>query len=172
MRAGLAIKEGRYQFAFACLLRAIELDSSRAAYFRDLGDMWLRKGRDTDALAAHTRAVELAPDDPNCHSDLGRVFVLRQQFEKAVAAYERALRLDPKRADIYVELGNALYMKTQTTMSHERSSSTGARSRSIPPKPGHTMASPVSIPSEANGTRPLTCCTEASNARHELSNCT
>jgi tetratricopeptide (TPR) repeat protein len=110
-RAGLAIKEGRYQFAFACLLHAIELDSSQAAYFRDLGDMWLRKGRDVDALAAHTRAVELAPDDPDCHSDLGRVFVLRHQFEEAVAAYERALRLDPKRADIYVELGNALYMK-------------------------------------------------------------
>ncbi len=64
-RAGLAVKEGRDQFAFACLPHAIELDASRAEYFRDLGHSWLRQRRYADAQAAYARAVELAPDHPS-----------------------------------------------------------------------------------------------------------
>ncbi len=109
LRARLALRQGREDFALACLLRAVSLDPTKAEYLNDLGELWQRKRRQPEALAAYIQALRLTPGDPDRYEALGRALCRQGLHAEAAAVYERALRLDPNRADVHVALGDVRY---------------------------------------------------------------
>ncbi len=127
LRARLALRQGREDFALACLLRAVSLDPTTADYLNDLGELWQRKRRQPEALAAYIQALRLTPGDPDRYEALGRALCRQGLHAEAAAVYERALRLDPNRADVHVALGDVRYAQRATTAAEADADSDASR---------------------------------------------
>lgn len=105
----LEIRDGpnlRYALASAChqlerfdeevahLERAVRLNPSFAAAWRNLGAIYVSRGELTAAERALERAVALDPGSSAAHRHLGALYQLTKRQDQARQAYERARRLD------------------------------------------------------------------------------
>ena len=69
---------------------AMDSDSTQAALWRELGDLYLRRGEAQRAREAFDKVLRLAPQDARAHSGRGAALRELGLFEMAVVAYESA----------------------------------------------------------------------------------
>jgi len=99
------LNAGQFAAAEACLLRAVGLDSTRAATWNHLGVARLAQGHTPDALVALRRARRLAPADEDIRFNLGNALARAGQFAAAASLLGSP---HPKRADQLALCGMAL----------------------------------------------------------------
>ena len=88
--------------------KAVSLDASHAAAFRELGHMMWREGDLTAARGHVERALQLDADDPWTHHYLGSLLLLEGRDGEAEAEFRQAIRLWPDQALFHADLGDAL----------------------------------------------------------------
>lgn len=104
----LARDEGRNQVAMDMVSKAIEQDSSIAAFHHTRATLLHVLGRETEAIDSYREAVRLDPEDAQLQSDLGCALVAFGNNEGAEPCLRNAVRLAPTRAVMQYNLGVAL----------------------------------------------------------------
>jgi len=97
-----------FQTAAELIQRAIEINSTQAAFFMDLGSVYRSLGNLRKAAEYYIEAIRLNPQSAEAYVNLGNVFQDGQQFDDAVACFRRAIDLKPGLIGAYENLGNAL----------------------------------------------------------------
>lgn len=78
---------------------AIELDSSQAHYYNNLGNAFFALTRLDDAEEVYRHAVALQPDYAEAIYNLGNTLQVLQRYDEALVCYEQAVRLKPHYTD-------------------------------------------------------------------------
>lgn len=86
---------GQMERALASLERAVALDSSRPALWRELARLRGGAGDQAGALRALVRAAALAPKDRALHLDLSQAYAAAKEPGKAAREMEKVAALDP-----------------------------------------------------------------------------
>jgi len=85
--------------AHSYMREAVEIDSTFAQGFGNLGWLLLRTRTYDYAIACTLEAIRLAPDDDLFPLQLGRIWKTRGYLDKALPWYERSMRLNPRNVD-------------------------------------------------------------------------
>ncbi len=104
-----AYARGDLDAALADFEAAIQADSSLAAAYAGVGDVFRKQGRDDKAIEPYKRAARLMPREFTYHYRLGRAYQAVQHHDEAAATYERAVDLDATNAPVRINLGVVYY---------------------------------------------------------------
>ncbi|MBN2226470.1 MAG: tetratricopeptide repeat protein [candidate division Zixibacteria bacterium] len=88
--------QGKYATAVACYRRALEIDSSSADIYTDLGACLHAVGEWHNALQALQRAISLDPDHAIAHFNLGVVYSSLNDFERTKLHWNKYIELMPE----------------------------------------------------------------------------
>jgi tetratricopeptide (TPR) repeat protein len=106
-------QKGEYEAALVEWKKALEVNSSEASTYLNLGLVQLQLGKQTDAIASLRKANELDPEFPEAQNDLGAILERTGQTALAEEAYRAALRIQPTLADAHANLANLLASRDQ-----------------------------------------------------------
>jgi adenylate cyclase len=96
--------------ALQLALQAIDLDSTDARGFGELGFAYLWRKQHDAAISAYRRALTLNPNDADLMSEMADALAFSGQSEEAVELLHKAMRLNPFYPDEYLwNLGGAYY---------------------------------------------------------------
>ncbi len=110
----LAHQTGHHQLSADMIGRAIQINSSVAAYHSNYGLAMVTLNRKDTAIAAYRQALALRPNYPEAHNNLGIVLYSLGQYDAAIQHYTRAIGLKPDYIDAYHNFADALAAKGQT----------------------------------------------------------
>lgn len=85
--------------------RALTFETTAAAVYTALGELYLHSGQPIDAEREFRLAIERKLDDVDAHVGLAEALASRRQFEEAEAAFKRAIALEPGYWGGYAALG-------------------------------------------------------------------
>jgi tetratricopeptide (TPR) repeat protein len=85
---------------------AIEINSSYADAYGNLGNVYLVLDRLEESIEQNRRALELKPSRFGSHNNQGVAFQALGRFEEAELAFARALELAPREASVHLNLAN------------------------------------------------------------------
>jgi predicted O-linked N-acetylglucosamine transferase (SPINDLY family) len=105
----VAYKTGRLERAVKLIGQAIRVDSARAAYHADLGNVLKDSGDRASAIDAYRRALALRPEYVEAHNNLGVVLQQENQLEPALLHFRRATKLSPDHFRAHFNEGNVLH---------------------------------------------------------------
>lgn len=101
----LAHQQGHADVALERIQRSLELESTHADWYSNLGIVLKTLGRADDAAAAFRQAIALDAGHANAHTNLGVILRAQQRNAEAEAEYRTALRLAPDHTSAYHNLG-------------------------------------------------------------------
>ena len=102
-------QQSGYEKARQATLKAIELDSTYAQGYIELGDIKLYHDFDwKGAEEAYRKALHLEPSNADVLTGLGDHQNVIGRYREAEEYYKKALRFNPLKPIIYLDLGNAL----------------------------------------------------------------
>ena len=85
--------EENYDAAATELKKAIEMDSTKAHYYVELGRILMRKqGGDEEAVTVLKKATTQSPDNPKLRSMLGQVLYRLKRTDESIGEFERAVK--------------------------------------------------------------------------------
>ena len=102
----------RHSEAFALYQHCLEIDSTHAASYFELGHYLMALNRGEEAGAYFKKAASLAPDNEWYKEILASYYLMARENERAVEALEELSALDSSRVDILSQLV-ALYSRDQ-----------------------------------------------------------
>ncbi|MEZ5063963.1 MAG: hypothetical protein R3B81_04470 [bacterium] len=85
--------------AHSNMREAVEIDSTYAPGFANLGWLLMQGEQFDYAIACTGQAIELEPEDDLFRLQMGRIWKRRGYFDKALPFYEDAVRLNPRNID-------------------------------------------------------------------------
>lgn len=98
----------RYADAIAAFTRAIGLDPSFAAAYRDRGDAYESLGRHADAVADYTAAIRLDPSDEYSYVVRASAYNNSDFYQQALTDAARAIGMDGNDGQAFLVRGAAL----------------------------------------------------------------
>lgn len=98
---------GRFELARSVVVRAVELDNSRADLFNIYGLVELKLDKKPAAIANFRKAVELRPQFPEARNNLGLLYHEARDYEAARLQFEEAVRVFPDYKHAFLNLGSA-----------------------------------------------------------------
>ena len=101
-------KEGHLAEAEASLTRALQLDSTSAAVFNNLGNLYRTSTDETAAEGAYRRALAARPSYPEAQINLATLLSSQERYDEAIRLYHQALDLSPRQAELFNNLGHHL----------------------------------------------------------------
>ena len=107
-RGSAALVNGRLSEAETALRRAVEIDPTNGAAWRNLGHTLLQKPDPKQALDELKIAAEHLPDDPQIHLDLGNLYLVQGLGQRAAVAFEKTVELSPEFVQGRFNLANTL----------------------------------------------------------------
>ena len=107
-RGSRFLVNGELERAEAELERAVEVDDTNSAAWRNLAHAQLQQANLDAALATLQNAARALSEDALVHLDLGNIYLVRNQLQQAVESFERAVELSPDMAQAHFNLANAL----------------------------------------------------------------
>jgi hypothetical protein len=101
--------QGRYDFAVAAYLEALERDHTLADAHNALGIVYSQQGRYEDAISEFKTAIDLKAGEAYLHNNLGYVLLLKGLNQEALSPLEIALQLEPgnEKAAFNLQLAHA-----------------------------------------------------------------
>lgn len=105
----LAFQTGNYSIAVSLIGRAIDVDSSQAAFHCNLGNALLKLGQFDIAIASYERALDIKPDFSDALGNRGVALAELRQFEAAIASYDSAIAANPNYPEAHNNRGAALF---------------------------------------------------------------
>jgi predicted O-linked N-acetylglucosamine transferase (SPINDLY family) len=102
----LAAQVGQPEAAEAYIRRAIEFNSTEAAYFGNLANALQDQRKFAEAIASFRQALDLTPDDAGTLYNLGCALKDWNKYDEAVGCFRQALALAPDFAAASINLGN------------------------------------------------------------------
>ena len=102
----LAHQSGRNDAAVGLIGKAINLNSTVAAYHANQGAAYLDGDRSKEAAACYHRAIALAPENAAAFYNLARALRRLGKLEEAEQACQTAIRQQPVFAEAHMVLGN------------------------------------------------------------------
>ncbi len=134
---GQLLKDGRLAEALNEFRRAVELDPSYAAAYRNLAYVYDRLSRTEEAVAAYRKGIDLDPKDVVARNNLGVLYDKSGKQEEAIAEFEKALRIDPANATV---LKNLEHAKNNQTVLRERSDRIAQARKAVDARPNDSRA--------------------------------
>lgn len=101
----LAARSAQYDFALACMQRAVSLEPRNAGFIGDLSDLLARSGRSADALGAALLGMTLAQGHAEGYRRVGALLAGQERFTEAAAMYQETLALAPT-PQVLIALGD------------------------------------------------------------------
>ena len=105
------VELSKFDRAFECYSRAIELNPMLATAYHNLGEMLLAQKRWDEAIANYRQAIAINPDSFESYHSLGKSWAERGEGDRAIACYNKSLELNPNYARAYLGLGNVFAQK-------------------------------------------------------------
>jgi predicted O-linked N-acetylglucosamine transferase (SPINDLY family) len=119
-RAGVLLNLGtlyyatnRYQQALDTLLKALDLEPSRAVHYYHIGLVLEKVGAIPQAVQAYDEAIALDSEWIDAYNNLGNIFLKAGKIEEAEATYKKATAANPEHFGSYLNLGNVLMERHQ-----------------------------------------------------------
>ncbi|MBW4638132.1 MAG: tetratricopeptide repeat protein [Gloeocapsa sp. UFS-A4-WI-NPMV-4B04] len=119
-RAGVLLNLGtlyyatnRYQLALDTLLKALDLEPSRAVHHYHIGLVLEKVGAIPQAIQAYEEAINLDSEWIDAYNNLGNIFLKAGKIEEAEATYKKAIAAKPEHFGSYLNLGNVLMEQHQ-----------------------------------------------------------
>jgi predicted O-linked N-acetylglucosamine transferase (SPINDLY family) len=106
-------KKEQYPDALNALLRALELDSSKAVWHYSLGLVLEELGTIPQAIRAYQESIALDPQWISAHNRLGNIWFKAGDLEQAESMYRQVLTACPEHCAGYMNLGNILLARNQ-----------------------------------------------------------
>ncbi len=110
MKGLIAFRRGRVAEAGTLMERAIAGGGGKAAYFRNISEVYRLQVRLDEALAAARRAISLDPSDPLGPFNLAMVHYDRLETAACIAAARHSVELRAKLPQAHMKLGQALLL--------------------------------------------------------------
>lgn len=104
----IAYQRGNVQAAIERITRATEIDSGRASFFNNLGNLLKDQKQIATAVAAYRQAHQLAPNDAVICAHLGTALQLQGDLEGAIGCFWKAIEQNPADAGSLYHLAIAL----------------------------------------------------------------
>ncbi|HWY10865.1 MAG TPA: tetratricopeptide repeat protein [Bacteroidia bacterium] len=105
-RAKLYIKLKQLDVAIGDALRATKLDTSKAAYYVTLADVYFASNKTRYAKETLEATVKHFPDNSEALLKLGELYFLVRQYENAITYINKALKIDENIAEAYYLKGS------------------------------------------------------------------
>ncbi len=102
------LRKGDTAAAEDALRRAIELDSTNVAAYRQLAAVYERSERVGEAIETYQAALAESPGSAQIHYVLGSLYQAEGRSEEAISALEKAIELDPQLAEAKNDLAYLL----------------------------------------------------------------
>jgi predicted O-linked N-acetylglucosamine transferase (SPINDLY family) len=106
-------KKEQYLDALNALLKALELDSSKAIWHYSLGLVLEELGSIPQAIRAYQEAIAIDPQWISAHNRLGNIWFEAGDLEQAESMYRQVLTACPNHCAGYMNLGNVLLKHNQ-----------------------------------------------------------
>ena len=103
----------RYQDALDSLLKALELDSSKAIWHHSVGMVLEKVGAITQAIRAYQEALGIDPQWISSYNSLGNILFEAGELAQAESMYRQVLVACPEHFAGYLNLGNVLLARNQ-----------------------------------------------------------
>ena len=125
-RAGVLLNLGtlyyltnRYQLALDTLLKALDLEPSKAVHHYHIGLVLEKIGAIPQAIQIYEEAIALDPEWIDAYNNLGNIFLKAGKIEEAEATYKKAIAANPEHFGSYLNLGNVLMERHQVDEAFE-----------------------------------------------------
>ncbi|MBW4639531.1 MAG: tetratricopeptide repeat protein [Gloeocapsa sp. UFS-A4-WI-NPMV-4B04] len=119
-RAGVLLNVGtlyyltnRYQQALDTLLKALDLEPSKAVHHYHIGLVLEKIAAIPQAIQIYEEAIALDPEWIDAYNNLGNIFLKAGKIEEAEATYKKAIAANPEHFGSYLNLGNVLMERHQ-----------------------------------------------------------
>jgi tetratricopeptide (TPR) repeat protein len=106
--AELRLRANRLEEAEQLIRQALELDSTRAERWGELGSIQMSRNEPRAALESFQQAAQRNPDLPGIQFHIGRAYRALGEAENARLAYEEAIRRNPSDTEAYNNLAALL----------------------------------------------------------------
>ncbi len=106
--AELRLRANRLEEAEQLIRQALELDSTRAERWGELGNIQMSRSNPRAALESYQQAAQRNPDLPGIQFHIGRAYRALGDAENARLAYEEAIRRNPNDTEAYNNLAALL----------------------------------------------------------------
>lgn len=93
--------------------RAIAICPDRAAFHRELGDLFYNQNELAKAEHAYRKAILLSPNWGELYKPLAETLIEQNKFTSAIQVYQKAAKLIPNDADLKNSLGNVLLKQNE-----------------------------------------------------------
>lgn len=104
----IALHFNEFDNALKYLSKAAAINPS-AQYFKDIGDLYVKKTEPAKALEFYEKAKSIEPDNYELNHCMGLAFMDLNQYQQAEQAFLRALNGNPQCAETFYNLGTAYY---------------------------------------------------------------
>ena len=104
-RARVFEKLGQIDPALRDVERATRLDSSKAEYYKYMGDLYLKRPNESNAIKVYEVAVAKDPNLTEAHLAIGKLYYYVKDRKKSILALNNALRLNPALAEAFFYRG-------------------------------------------------------------------
>ena len=94
------VKEQKYEDAYNCYSKAIELDPNDPILYSNRSLMLSNLNHFDEAINDAKKAIQLNPSYAKAYLRLGKAYEARNDFQKAYEAYSQGLEKDPNNAQI------------------------------------------------------------------------
>jgi len=101
-------RQGNFQRALNYLREAIELDSGKAEFHYNLGNIQKEMGNLKAASLAYSRVIELDPNYVLAYNNLGIIYDQLKDYDKAFSVFRKGLALDQNNPILHFNYGVAL----------------------------------------------------------------
>lgn len=101
-------KQAKFERAIDKLKKSIELDSSNATYYDDLGKIFLKQNKWDSAIKVYQKAIDLSPDWEQFYESLGEALIEQNKLNDALKLYKISLAQNANNAKIHRLIGNVL----------------------------------------------------------------
>ena len=104
-RAKLYMKQMNLQYAMDDMQKATHLDSTKAAYFITLSDLYFAANKTFYAKAALEKCLTLDPDNIDAHAKLAEIFFIVKKYKEASDHLDAILKTDPNNVKVFFMSG-------------------------------------------------------------------
>lgn len=105
-RALLERRMEHYGEAEKSLLRYGELEPNSAAYYNNLGNIYVLTGRLDKAINFYQQAIKLSPAQAEIHYNLGQAYLLNLQLKEGEMQFQQARQLAPQLISYYTSISS------------------------------------------------------------------
>lgn len=125
---------GDFAETLKCWQQCVQLDSSRADIYNQMGRLSLHTEKYDEALRFWKKALEIYPEMPDVHRQMGRALLNLGKTAEAVAALERSITIAPNVSKTHYLLGQAWFQRRDFAKAKQQYEA------ALKLQPNHTLA--------------------------------